>query len=143
MPERLAALAKQLFAGLPEDVEIAVAGTRHLAAAEDLAGGEALRCAFSVLEDRDRIIRTMRRLLEKDRTRVIIGHESEITARGNLGMVASVFSHEGRRVGAVGVLGPRRMDYPRILPVVEFVGMTLTRMLNGTGAGDHAGTSHG
>jgi heat-inducible transcriptional repressor len=65
---------------------------------------------------------------------VIIGRESEVTASGNLGMVATLFYKEGRRAGALGVVGPRRMDYGRIVPVVELIGDMLTKMLEEPGA---------
>jgi transcriptional regulator of heat shock response len=57
-------------------------------------------------------------------------------------MVAMAFSQGGRRIGAVGVLGPRRMDYMKILPVVELIGSTLTEMLDQMGADENAGTKH-
>jgi heat-inducible transcriptional repressor len=49
-------------------------------------------------------------------------------------MVATVFYRDGRRAGALGVVGPRRMDYGRIVPMVEFIGDTLTKMLEEPGA---------
>jgi transcriptional regulator of heat shock response len=51
-------------------------------------------------------------------------------------MVATLYFRDSRRAGAVGVVGPRRMDYQRIVPVVEFVGDTLTQMLETPGASD-------
>jgi heat-inducible transcriptional repressor len=72
----------------------------------------------------------------RGRTQVLIGEESEATASGNLGMVATLYFRDNRRAGAVGVVGPRRMDYQRIVPVVEYVGDTLTQMLETSGASD-------
>lgn len=132
------ALAENLLTLLPEEVEMLVAGAEHLAASGDLAGSDHLRTALSVLEDRESIVGVLRKFLEKDRTQVIIGRESELTARGDLGMVATVFCHEGRRVGAVTVVGPKRMNYPKILPIVEFIGTALTEIMNGTGVDSHA-----
>ncbi|NOZ77832.1 MAG: heat-inducible transcription repressor HrcA [Acidobacteria bacterium] len=135
-------LMRELLSGLPEKVEMAVAGAGNLAASRDFSKGRELGTALAVLEDRKRILEALRRFLVGDRTRVIIGRESEITAQGNLGMVAMAFSQGGRRIGAVGVLGPRRMDYMKILPVVELIGSTLTEMLDQMGADENAGTKH-
>ncbi len=132
-------LLRELLAAVPEKIEMAIAGTGNLAVSADFRENHELGTALAVLEDRKRILSALRRFLIGDRTRVIIGHESEITARGNLGMIAMAFSQGGRRIGAVGVLGPRRMDYIGILPVVELVGSTLTEMFDVTGADKDAG----
>lgn len=126
--------ASQLFAECGESVELELAGTDHLLRSADFVEAERVRSLFSVLHDRRRIATEWRRAFDRGPTQVIIGHESEVTASGNLGMVATLFFREGRRAGALGVVGPRRMDYTRIVPVVEFIGDTLTKMLEEPGA---------
>ncbi len=129
-------IAKRLFSNEPVEVEVLVAGTDNLLASEDFSEIGRVRLLLATLEDRPRIAHELRHALAGKRTQVIIGAESEATAAGNLGMVATLFFKEGRRAGAVGVVGPRRMDYQRVVPVVEFVGDRLTRMLETSGAGD-------
>jgi heat-inducible transcriptional repressor len=125
---------RQLFADGPESVELQLAGTDHLLQSMDFAEGNRVRSLFEALQDRRRMAEEWRRALARGPTQVIIGRESDVTASGRLGMVATLFFKEGRRAGALGVVGPRRMDYPRIVPVVEFIGDTLTRMLEEPGA---------
>ena len=134
MARAAADLGRQLFA-LDDDVlEVLVAGTENLAAHSDFEHLDRMRKMLGVVQDRRGIARALRRSLGEVRTGVIIGDESEMTASGGLGMVATLFFKEGRRAGAVGVLGSRRMDYLRIVPVVEFVADTVTCMLDGAGA---------
>ncbi len=111
--------------------EVVVAGTDHLLGADDFSDARRLRSAMAALEDRARLLHTLKEALLDDRTGVIIGRESGVTEPGGLGMVVSVFQHGGRRIGAVAVVGPRRMDYFSIVPTVEFIGDTVTRMLDG------------
>jgi heat-inducible transcriptional repressor len=132
--ESAAEVARQLFDEVEGEVEIQVAGTDNLLQTSDFAEAERLRSLIAALQDRRRIVREWRRVFDRGRTQVIIGRESEVTASGNLGMVATLFYHKGRRAGALGVVGPRRMDYGRIVPVVEFIGDTLTQMLEEPGA---------
>jgi len=143
VPVGAGSVGKRLFRLIPESAEVLVAGADHLLEERELAENHALRSVVSALEDRDRIARVLRTVLEEDKTRVIIGQESEITANAGLGLVATVFTHDGRRVGAVGVLGSRRMDYARIVPVVELVGDTLTAMLDESDRSYDAGAHHG
>jgi heat-inducible transcriptional repressor len=132
----------QLFRFRPDDAEVLLTGTQKLLEEQEYAATDTVRTVLAVLEDRARIARFMRRFLEGRGTGVVIGQESELTAQAGLGMVATVFLREGRRVGAVGVLGPRRMDYARILPVVEFVGETLTAMLDESVQSQDAGAHY-
>lgn len=116
------------------DVEVQVAGADNLLHSEDFSEIERVRSLFATLEDEQRIVSEIRRALASEPTRVIIGRESEITASGELGMVTTLFFRNGKRAGAVGVMGPKRMDYARIVPVVEYVGASLTALLGEPGA---------
>ena len=129
-------IAKQLFSREERDVEVWVAGTDKLLATSDFVDVERVRSLLTTLQDRARIAKEFRKAFVRGRTQVLIGEESEATASGNLGMVATLYFRDSRRAGAVGVVGPRRMDYQRIVPVVEYVGDTLTQMLETSGASD-------
>ena len=115
-------------------VEVQVAGTDNLLQTEDFTEIERVRSLFATLDDEQRIVREIRKALSKGSTQVIIGRESALTASGELGMVTTLFYKDGERAGALGVVGPRRMDYRRIVPVVEFIGDSLTKMLQKPGA---------
>ncbi len=129
-------IARALFVEGEADAEVLVAGTDRLIGEDALSGLDRVRSVLEVLEDRRQIVRLWRQALDGERTQVILGTESEVTAPGNLGMVATLFFRGGRRVGAIGVVGPRRMDYLRIVPTVEYIGTSLTTILEGADAGD-------
>ena len=129
-------IGRQLFSIDDHDVEVWVAGTDNLLATSDFVDIERVRSLVNTLQDRPRIASEFRKAFARGRTQILIGEESEATASGSLGMVATLYFRDSRRAGAVGVVGPRRMDYQRIVPVVEFVGNALTQMLETPGASD-------
>jgi heat-inducible transcriptional repressor len=128
------AMMRDLLPAEDSLVEVQVAGTDKLLQTDDFAEIERVRSLLATLDDRHRIFDEIRRALSSGPTQVLIGRESEITASGELGMVTTLFFKDGKRAGAVGVMGPKRMDYTRILPVVEYVGDSLTKMLQEPGA---------
>jgi len=128
---------RQLFCRQADDAEVRVAGTDNLLASADFSEIDRVRSLISTLQDGSCIAKEFRRAFTHGRTQVLIGEESEATASGSLGIVATLYFRDRRRAGAVGVVGPRRLDYQRIVPVVEFIGDTLTQMLETSGA-DHA-----
>ena len=129
-------IARQLFSNEEREVEVWIAGTDNLLAASDFVDIERVRSLMATLQDRARLANEFRKAFARGRTQVLIGEESEATASGGLGMVATLYFRDSRQAGAVGVVGPRRMDYQRIVPVVEYVGDTLTQMLETSGVSD-------
>lgn len=138
--DELGRLAREVIGELlPLDesiVEVRVAGTDNLLQTDEFVEIDRVRRLFATLEDDQRIAREIREALASCSTQVIIGRESDLTASGELGMVTTLFFRDGQRAGALGVVGPRRMDYARIVPMVEFIGDSLTRMLERSGAMD-------
>lgn len=127
-------VVRQLSAVEEGDIEVRIAGTENLLVSTDFSEIDRVRSLLTTLEDRTRLAAEFRRAFAGGRTQVLIGSESETTARGNLGIVATLYFRDRRQVGAVGVVGPRRMDYQRIVPVVEYIGDSLTQMLETSGA---------
>jgi len=121
-------VARQLFSLEGTGVEVQVAGTDNLLAAADFSEIDRVRSLLATLQDGSGIAKEFRRAFSRGRTQVLIGEESEATASGSLGMVATLYFKDQRRAGAVGVVGPRRMDYRRIVPVIEFIGECLSEM---------------
>jgi heat-inducible transcriptional repressor len=134
LARRAAATARALFAERDDGVEVRFAGTDRLLQSAEFTEADRIRSLLSTLNDRRRMASEWRRAFDRGPTQVIIGRESDVTASGNLGMVATLFFKGGRRAGAVGVVGPRRMNYGRIVPVVKFIGDALTKMLEEPGA---------
>ena len=130
-------LGLQLFSQTPGDAELVLTGTERLLERPEFEDVPRARKALAALADAGRLTEVLRENLDERRAaRVIIGDETEVTGEGRLGIVAALFFREGRKVGAVGVVGPRRMDYEKIVPVVEFVGESVTRMLDEEDAHD-------
>jgi len=134
LAERARAVVRQLASTDESDVEVRIAGTENLLISADFSEIERVRSLLTTLEDRTGIAAEFRRAFARGRTQVLIGGETETTAQGNLGIVATLYFRNRQQVGAVGVVGPRRMDYQRIVPVVEFIGDSLTQMLETSGA---------
>ncbi len=130
-------LGSQLFSAAAGESELVIAGTEWLLERPEFERTPSARKALGVLTDGERITEMLRERLDESRSaRVIIGDETEVTGEGELGIVAALFFREGRKVGAVGVVGPRRMNYEKIVPVVEFIGDSVTRMLDEEGVSD-------
>jgi heat-inducible transcriptional repressor len=86
------------------------------ALAHDLAK---MRALFKALAEKERLLQVLDRTLAAQELTIFIGKESGIS-EPELSIVAAPYWRAGEIVGALGVIGPTRMDYSRVIPLVEF-----------------------
>jgi heat-inducible transcriptional repressor len=103
------------------------AGASHMAEQPEFMNGTRLAPLLRVVESGDRIERLMASALE-GQAAVSIGFD-DAPALAGCSLVS--YALPGALWGAVGVLGPRRMDYARVLAVVDAVGMQVANLLQG------------
>jgi len=65
-------------------------------------------------------------LAESDGTQVVFGAESSVRDAKDLALVVTNFGSEGSAGGRLGIVGPMRMDYARVIPLVEYTASALT-----------------
>jgi len=86
---------------------------------------------LTALEERHNLLTLLDRVVEAEGVQVFIGAESRLGKSVECSVVAAKYGIEGRVLGAVGVIGPRRMDYARIIPLVELTSQVVERKLQG------------
>lgn len=86
------------------------------------------------LELQDQLVERVRQDLIADRVHARIGSEIQLTGYEECSYIAAPFLIDGTVAGAVGVLGPRRMDYPRLSAWVQGMARALTELLQGEAA---------
>ncbi len=97
-----------------------------LAGAEDL---DRLRLLFDDLEKKDSLIEILELAESGPGVRIFIGSENKLfSLSGSSLIVAPYRDEEDRIVGAVGVIGPTRLNYSRIVPMVDYTAQVLARL---------------
>lgn len=97
------------------------------AAAADL---ERVRRLLDELEDRQEIVRLLEGAREGQGCRIFIGSENRMFALSGSSVIAAPYrGSEGQVVGVVGVIGPTRLNYARVVPMVDFTAQALTRFM--------------
>jgi heat-inducible transcriptional repressor len=127
-------LARQSLDDLPESDRVFLSGTPTLVDVGIGDGGlteealPTLRTLLAMIEEKDRLVRLLTAYIEEPGLTVVIGTEHAATDFHPLSLVVTTFS-DGDRVGAVGVLGPTRMRYPRAIAAVDSVSQAISRLL--------------
>ncbi len=103
-----------------------------LRAIEDL---ERIRLLFDDLETKQEVVDLLGRAEEAQALRIFIGSENNLfSMSGSSTIVAPYRDGHGRVVGVLGVIGPTRLNYARIVPMVDFTARVVSRVLGGPGA---------
>jgi heat-inducible transcriptional repressor len=96
-------------------------------AAADL---ERVRQLLDELEGKEEIARLLDRARAGEAMKIFIGSENELFALSGSSVIAAPYrGHDGKVVGVVGVIGPTRLNYARVVPMVDFTAKALSRLL--------------
>jgi heat-inducible transcriptional repressor len=120
-------------AGDGENRALIVRGRANLladpAAREDL---ERVRMLFDDLEQKEQLIGLLDDVRDAEGVRIFIGAETRLFSLSGSAVIAAPYM-TGRHkvVGAIGVIGPARLNYARIIPLVDYTARVLGRMLDG------------
>lgn len=101
-----------------------------LRAAEDI---ERIRLLFADLESKKDVIDLLSRAEDADGVRIFIGAENKLFSLSGSSLIAAPFRDSQQRiVGVLGVIGPTRLNYARIVPMVDYTARVVSRMLGRT-----------
>jgi len=98
-----------------------------LRAVEDL---ERVRSLFDALETKRGVVDLLGRADQADGVRIFIGSENKLfSLSGSSTIVAPYRDGAGRIVGVIGVIGPTRLNYARVIPMVDYTARVISRLL--------------
>jgi len=93
---------------------------------------ERVRSLFDALETKRGVIDLLGRAERADGVRIFIGSENKLfSLSGSSTIVAPYRDGEGRIVGVIGVIGPTRLNYARVIPMVDYTARVVSRLLAG------------
>ena len=121
-------LAEQAFAPGREDM--LVAGQTRLLGLQDLNDLERLRALFEAFAEKRELLQLLERTAKAPGMRVFIGDETGLAPLEGMSLVSAPYGGGGRMLGVLGVIGPSRMAYERVIPVVEATAAVLGAALS-------------
>jgi heat-inducible transcriptional repressor len=125
-------LAQRAFAEQPDerDADMVVAGETNLMGFAELSNVDRLRRLFEAFNEKRDILHLLDQSLHAEGVQIFIGHESGFELFDDCSVVVAPYTQDERVVGVVGVIGPTRMAYERVIPVVDIAARMLGSALN-------------
>ena len=123
----------------PDDGHVAVGGTSNMLAYPEYSDVDKARGFLSLMETRDKLAEIIRGNGEMAFT-VRIGPETGVPEMADCSIVTATYSTRNGQQGTLGVIGPTRMQYSRVISILNVMGRQLTDMFSGE---DDGGERHG
>ena len=111
--------------------EVVISGEKNLLAVSDFSSDMShLRRAFDLFEQKTQLMRLLDISAQADGVRIFIGGESQIVPIEDLSIVSAPYEVDGRIVGTLGVIGPTRMAYDRMIQIVDITSRLVSNALS-------------
>src|SRR6476660_1760221 len=111
--------------------EVVIAGERNLFAVTDFSSDMShLRRAFELFEQKAQLLRLLDVSSKAEGVRIFIGGESQVVPFDDLSIVSANYEVDGQVVGTLGVIGPTRMPYERMIQIVDITARLVSNALS-------------
>jgi heat-inducible transcriptional repressor len=114
---------------VPMEHELIVEGAASILTKPEFADGDALRKTFLALQEKEKLIHILESFLDEEGLQILVGSESDFTQVHNFSIVARRYGTHSAPLGMVGIMGPMRMEYARMAPLVDYLGRALSRKI--------------
>jgi heat-inducible transcriptional repressor len=122
-------LAQDLFPDHEPDPDLVLAGETNLMGIEELADMAKLKELFEAFSQRRDILHLLDQSVNADGVQIFIGQESGYQVLDSCSIVAAPYQTGEDTVGVLGVIGPTRMAYERVIPIVDVTAKLLGKAL--------------
>ncbi len=125
-------MAQRLFehTGVEEGIEYVIAGETNLMGFGELANVDKLKRLFEAFNEKRDILHLLDQSLKAEGVQIFIGQESGYHILDDYSVVTAPYSSDKGVVGVIGVIGPTRMAYERVIPIVDLTAKILGSALN-------------
>ncbi|MBN2408832.1 MAG: heat-inducible transcription repressor HrcA [Candidatus Aminicenantes bacterium] len=127
---KLTALLRDYIAQEETESQIYLQGTSRLLDKADLFNMDRLKALFQNLEEKVKLAKLLSDFISLDRVKVLIGSESNIPGISDCALVLSHYGYNNQVLGTLGIIGPKRIPYRKIIPLVDRVAQKLSRTVS-------------
>ena len=113
-----------------ERVEYVIAGETNLMGFAELSNVDRLRRLFEAFNEKHDMLRLLDNCLRAQGIQIFIGHESGYQILDDISVVTAPYMLDNQVVGVLGIIGPTRMAYERVIPIVDVTAKLLGSALN-------------
>ena len=116
----------KIFADQSAQDRVLMAGTQNLLGHPEFETPESVRSVIELVENEDIVIHLLDKIEDPQGIKVLIGHEMQNDIMNDYSLVLTNYSI-GSAIGTIGLIGPKRMNYPKMISIVKTVADLLSK----------------
>jgi heat-inducible transcriptional repressor len=144
--DRLRRRATQIIeaaaASEPRIDDVIIEGQGVLFDRPEFVDGEKIRGFLKAFEEKEKLVDLLDRTIAAGGVQVLVGSEANIAEVPDVGLISTNYRTHGVRAGSLGIIGPTRMDYAKLMPLVGFAAQVTSDVLD-RGAGEDGALGEG
>lgn len=109
--------------------EVYIEGKINILEQPEFSDIEMMKGFFKAFEDKSNLISILDKSLETEGVRIFIGSESEHSEIRDYSIIAAPYKISGHAMGTVAIIGPKRMNYSKVIPIVDYTAETVGKLL--------------
>lgn len=121
-------IGQSAFGG-EQEVEVYVGGQDNLLDYPELATTEKMRALLKAFEEKSILLKILDKAMDNEGLQIFIGSENDLQDMEGLSFILSSYPRDRGVLGSLGVVGPTRMNYYNIIPIVDYIAKLLTNHL--------------
>jgi heat-inducible transcriptional repressor len=110
--------------------DVVIEGRAKLLGLPEFENNAGLKDVVNALDEAEAIVRLIDATVAATGSAVVVGREAGDLAGGQLAIVGAAYRNHGRNAGSVGVIGPTRMDYPKVVPLVTATANAMSSLID-------------
>jgi heat-inducible transcriptional repressor len=126
--EQALKLGEKAFSSI-DDTDVFIEGRTNILNEPDFSNVSRMSDLFRTFEEKVTMLKLLDKFMDPKGVQIAIGSESQVQEMETCSVVTSTYSCGGEVLGVLGVIGPRRMNYSRVIPLVGYTAKLLTEVL--------------
>jgi heat-inducible transcriptional repressor len=126
--EQALRLGEKAFSSI-DDTDVFIEGRTNILNEPEFGSVSRMTDLFRTFEEKTTMVKLLDKFMDPKGVQIAIGSESQVQEMETCSVVTSTYSCGGEVLGVLGVIGPRRMNYSRVIPLVGYTARLLTEIL--------------
>ncbi len=112
-----------------EQDEVYIAGQSRIFEQPEFADLKKMRELFAAFEEKGRLVRLLGNCMKAKGVQIFIGSETPLKEITGMSLITSTYMSDKNTIGLMGVIGPTRMGYSSVIPIVDYTAQLVSRIL--------------
>ena len=126
--EQALKLGEKAFSSI-DDTDVFIEGRTNILNEPEFSNVSRMSDLFRTFEEKVTMLKLLDKFMDPKGVQIAIGSESQVQEMETCSVVTSTYSCSGEVLGVLGVIGPRRMNYSKVIPLVGYTAKLLTEIL--------------